>query len=97
MQTKVVGAIPFARFNFLFANFGIRFKLNGQNWGTPVVAGEGSQYITFVRFPKEMTKRHIKIVITEPKDQTGPWWSVAELYATSTKKESLVPPDVPTL
>ena len=70
---------------------------DGQHWGTPVMTGEGSQDVTFVRFPSEITTRYVKIVLTEPRDQTRFWWTVAEFSAVSRKDESLTPPDTPTL
>ena len=67
---------------------------DGKNWSAPVVTGEGHQYVTIVRFPEELTARHVKIVLTEPRDQASLWWSVVEIDAASKKEESLILPYV---
>ena len=46
---------------------------DGEDWGDPVISGEGKEFLTVINFPDPITARYIKIV------QTGEvyefiWW-----------------------
>jgi len=62
---------------------------DGQMWGNVVVAGEGSQNITVIRFPIEQRKRFVRIVLTQPQPHANRWWSVAEAYVVRIPNESI--------
>ena len=66
---------------------------DGKKWGSPLLIGEGNPDITIIRLPAPQTKRFIKIVVHQPKENENIWWSVAEAYVTSVKEESIEYPD----
>jgi len=65
------------------------------NWEIAVVGGRGSDNVTIVRFPETMNARYVKIVMTEPRNYGGTWWSVHEINAALLNGDILDQPEVP--
>jgi endo-1,3(4)-beta-glucanase len=60
---------------------------DGENWGAPVVSGEGTSPSIAVSLPKQ-TAQFVKIVLTKANDS---WWSISEIKTAQFGKVTEMP------